>query len=87
VPALRQSAGTRLYAETHDREATARHLGHTKLETTRMYATWSDRHLRETIGRWSGCGGTESGGKAVHSDSIVACDIQGGAFWPRPYGA
>jgi integrase len=52
VHALRHSAGTRLYAETHDLEATARHLGHTKLETTRIYAKWSDRQLRETIGRW-----------------------------------
>jgi site-specific recombinase XerD len=52
VHALRHAAGTRLYAETHDLEATARHLGHTKLETTRIYAKWSDRQLRETIGRW-----------------------------------
>jgi len=50
--ALRHTAGTRLYAETHDLEATARHLGHSKLETTRIYAKWSDRQLRETIGRW-----------------------------------
>jgi integrase len=49
---LRHAAGTRLYAETHDLEATARHLGHSKLETTRIYAKWSDRQLRETIGRW-----------------------------------
>jgi hypothetical protein len=33
-------------------DATARHLGHSKLETTRIYAKWSDRQLRETIGRW-----------------------------------
>jgi integrase/recombinase XerC len=52
VHALRHSTGTRLYAETRDLEATARHLGHAKLETTRIYAKWSDRHLRETIGRW-----------------------------------
>ena len=52
VHALRHSAGTRLYAETRDLEATARHLGHCKLETTRIYAKWSDRQLRETIGRW-----------------------------------
>ncbi len=52
VHALRHSAGTRLYAETRDLEATARHLGHTKLETTRIYAKWSDRQVRETIGRW-----------------------------------
>jgi integrase/recombinase XerC len=50
--ALRHAPGTRLYAETHDLEATARHLGHSKLETTRIYAKWSDRQLRETIGRW-----------------------------------
>jgi len=52
VHALRHSAGTRLYAETQDLETTARHLGHTTLETTRVYAKWSDRRLRETIGRW-----------------------------------
>ena len=52
VHALRHAAGTRLYAETRDLEATARHLGHSKLETTRIYAKWSDRQLRETIGRW-----------------------------------
>jgi len=52
VHSLRHSAGTRLYAETGDLETTARHLGHAKLETTRVYAKWSDRRLRETIGRW-----------------------------------
>ena len=52
VHALRHSAGTRLYAETRGLEATARHLGHSKLETTRIYAKWSARQLRETIGRW-----------------------------------
>ena len=52
VHALRHSAGTRLYAETQDLETTARHLGHATLETTRVYAKWSDRRLRETIGRW-----------------------------------
>ncbi len=49
---LRHSAGTRLFAETHDLEETARHLGHVKLETTRIYAKWSDKRLRETLGRW-----------------------------------
>jgi len=49
---LRHSAGTRLFAETHDLEETARHLGHVKLETTRIYAKWSDRRLRETLSRW-----------------------------------
>jgi len=49
---LRHSAGTRLYAETGDLEETARHLGHTKLDTTRIYAKWDDRKLRETLSRW-----------------------------------
>ena len=49
---LRHSAGTRLFAETHDLEETARHLGHVKLETTRIYAKWSDKRLRETLSRW-----------------------------------
>ncbi len=52
VHAVRHTAGTRLYAETYDLEATARHLGHTKPETKRVYAKWSDRQLRETIGPW-----------------------------------
>jgi len=50
--ALRHSAGTRLFAETGDLEAAARHLGHQRLEATHVYAKWSDRKLRETIGRW-----------------------------------
>ena len=50
--ALRHTAGTRFYAETRDLEATARHPGHSTLETTRIYAMWSDRQLRETMGRW-----------------------------------
>ncbi len=49
---LRHSAGTRLYAETGDLEETARHLGHTKLDTTRIYAKWNDHKLRETLSRW-----------------------------------
>ncbi len=49
---LRHSAGTRLFAETHDLEETARHLGHVKLETTRIYAKWSDKRLRETLSLW-----------------------------------
>ena len=49
---LRHSAGTRLFAETHDLEETARHLGHARLDTTRIYAKWSDKRLRETLGRW-----------------------------------
>lgn len=52
VHALRHAAGTRLYAETSDLETTARHLGHSTLETARVYAKWSDRRLNETVGDW-----------------------------------
>lgn len=52
VHALRHSAGTRLYAETNDLETTARHLGHSTLETARVYAKWSDRRLRDTVDTW-----------------------------------
>jgi len=52
VHSLRHAAGTRLFAETLDLEETARHLGHGKLETTRIYTTWSDRRRRETLSRW-----------------------------------
>ncbi len=52
VHALRHSAGARLYAETSGLESTARHLGHSTLETARVYAKWSDRRLRDTVGDW-----------------------------------
>jgi integrase/recombinase XerC len=52
VHALRHSAGTCVDVETRDLKATARHLGHSKLETTRIYVKWSDRQLRQIIGRW-----------------------------------
>ena len=49
---LRHSAGTRLYRETHDFEDVARFLGHSKLETTRIYAKWNDERLRSAVLRW-----------------------------------
>jgi len=49
---LRHSAGTRLYDETHDLDTTARHLGHASIETTRIYAKWSDKTLRKTMAAW-----------------------------------
>jgi len=49
---LRHSAGTRLYAETKDLDTTARHLGHKSIETTRIYAKWSDETLKATLGGW-----------------------------------
>lgn len=51
--ALRHTCGTRLVAETNGNlEEAARHLGHASLETTRVYAKWSDTTLRKTIGSW-----------------------------------
>ncbi len=49
---LRHSAGTRLYAETGDLDTTARHLGHTSIETSRIYAHWSDKTLKKTMAAW-----------------------------------
>jgi hypothetical protein len=30
----------------------ARHLGHAKLDTSRIYAKWSDEKLAESVGDW-----------------------------------
>ncbi|GGM21950.1 tyrosine-type recombinase/integrase [Deinococcus aerophilus] len=50
--ALRHYAGTRLVREGHSLDATARHLGHASIETTRIYAKWADDGLREALGDW-----------------------------------
>ncbi|WP_344983005.1 tyrosine-type recombinase/integrase [Deinococcus rubellus] len=52
VHALRHYSGTKLYRVTHDLEAVARHLGHSTLETTRIYAKWSDESLKNSVGQW-----------------------------------
>jgi len=52
VHSLRHSAGTRVYQETSDLEAAARHLGHQSIETTRVYAKWSDTTLKNTVSNW-----------------------------------
>ncbi len=49
---LRHSAGTRLYSETGDLDTTARHLGHASIETSRIYAHWSDKTLKKTMAAW-----------------------------------
>jgi len=38
--------------ETQSLEEAARHLGHASIETTRVYAKWSNTRLRATIGEW-----------------------------------
>lgn len=52
VHALRHYSGTRLYRASSDLEAVARHLGHSTLETTRIYAKWSDESLKNSVGKW-----------------------------------
>jgi integrase len=52
VHSLRLSSGTRLYRDTGDLETVARHLGHSTLETSRIYAKWSDDKLRRTVASW-----------------------------------
>jgi integrase len=49
---LRHQSGTRLYQQTRDLEMVARHLGHAKLETSRIYAKWNDEELTEHIKTW-----------------------------------
>lgn len=50
--ALRHYAGTKLVAQTGSLEHAARHLGHSSIETTRVYAKWSDRTLNEALEGW-----------------------------------
>lgn len=50
--ALRHTAGTRLYKATRNLEDVARHLGHSNLETTRIYAKWDDQHLKDVVDEW-----------------------------------
>jgi len=50
--ALRHYAGTRLVREGHSLDEAARHLGHASIETTRVYAKWSDHRLHDALGNW-----------------------------------
>jgi integrase/recombinase XerC len=52
VHALRHYAGTRLMPQTKRLEDVARHLGHSSIETARVYATWSDEALRDVLNGW-----------------------------------
>ncbi len=49
---LRHASGTRLYSQTKDLETVARHLGHANLETSRVYAKWSDQALKRAFEDW-----------------------------------
>ena len=48
---LRHAAGTRLAGE-RDLRAAAEHLGHSQLETARVYAKWSNTTLHASVGAW-----------------------------------
>ena len=50
--ALRHYAGTRLTREGASLDDVARHLGHSVLETARIYAKWSDDALRRRLAGW-----------------------------------
>lgn len=50
--AFRHYAGTRLVRQTGSLEHAARHLGHATLETTRVYAKWSDQALPTALADW-----------------------------------
>jgi integrase/recombinase XerC len=52
VHALRHAAGTRLVREGGSLEDAARHLGHSNLETARVYAKWADTRLRQQLSAW-----------------------------------
>jgi len=52
IHSLRHAAGTRVVHETGSLEEAARHLGHASIETTRVYATWSNTKLKATVGEW-----------------------------------
>ena len=50
--ALRHYAGTRLTREGASLDDVARHLGHSALETARIYAKWNDEGLRRRMAGW-----------------------------------
>jgi integrase len=50
--ALRHYCGTRLMRETGDLDTVARVLGHSSIETARVYAKWSDQGAKNAIGHW-----------------------------------
>lgn len=52
VERLRHYAGTRPVREGATLDDVARHLGHSALETTRIYAQWSDDALRARVAGW-----------------------------------
>ena len=52
VHSLRHTAGTRIVGELDSLEDAAQQLGHANIQTTRIYAKWNNRRLRDAVGRW-----------------------------------
>jgi integrase len=52
VHSLRHQAGTRLYRQTGDLKAVAKHLGHSRLESSSIYAKFAEESLKETVNDW-----------------------------------
>ena len=50
--ALRHACGTRLMRQTGDLEVVARVLGHSSIETTRIYAKWDDERAAAAVATW-----------------------------------
>lgn len=49
VHGLRHTAGTRLYKKTRNLDTVARHLGHSQIETSRIYAEWDSDDVRNAL--------------------------------------
>lgn len=49
---LRHSAGTRMMRETHDLQEVAELLGHSQLDTARVYAQWANDTQQKVVGEW-----------------------------------
>lgn len=49
---LRHYCGTRLYQETGDLHTVAKHLGHSSIETAKIYAKWNTERLDKSVGTW-----------------------------------
>ncbi|WP_412030377.1 tyrosine-type recombinase/integrase [Deinococcus yunweiensis] len=49
---FRHHAGTKLYRQTGRLEDAARHLGHSTIETTRIYAKWADDTVKKAVQDW-----------------------------------
>jgi integrase len=52
VHSLRHQAGTRLYRQTGDLKAVAKHLGHARLESSSIYAKFAEDSLKDTVNDW-----------------------------------